>query len=155
MDRTRTAANLPEPQATAFQYAPVSLQGRIAFLAGQIAKGPDGELLSTGKCGRELSLEEARRSCVLAVDQALAWINRELGGLANVERILRMQVFIAATEDFDGLSNVADAGTGRLIEFLGDAAGRCPRSVIGVVRLPRDAPVLVELTISLCREVAQ
>lgn len=154
MTGTRSAAVLPEPYGTAFQYSPVSQQGRIVFLAGQIPKTGNNELLHVGKCGKEVTLEQARACAALSAEQGLAWINRECGGLANVERILRMDVFIATHPDFDGLSAIADAATERMTEYLGGAAARCPRSVIGVLCLPRNAPVLVELTVSLRREVA-
>lgn len=142
---------LPLPQNTIYEYIPVAIHERLAFVAGQIPKTADGKLLVEGICGDDVTLDQAEKACRLSVDQALAWLDREAGGIANIARILRMDVFIASTREFESLSAIADAGSRRLIAAIGEAGGRHPRSVIGVMRLPRNAPVLVELTVALRR----
>ena len=46
------------------------------------------------------------------------------------------------------LSELADTGSGLLVEVFGEP-GRHPRSVIGVVELPRNAPVLIDMDVLL------
>lgn len=65
-----------------------------------------------------------------------------------VERVLTMTVFVAATPEFDDLPAVADGASRVLVELFGDT-GRHTRSAIGVARLPRGAPVEVELTVAV------
>lgn len=140
-------ATLPKPETTVYGYIPVRVFAQTAYVAGQIPKVPGG-LFAVGRVGAAIDLETARAAAVVAADQALAWLDAEAGGLENVACILRADCFVAAADDFAAISEVADAASGRLIEVFGED-GRHPRSVIGVARLPREAPVLLEVTAGL------
>ncbi len=130
---------------TVFDYIPAARHGRILCLAGQIPKTGPQAILHTGRVGEAVDLEQARQSATVAAEQALAWLGREAGGLSRVERILRVTVYVAVADDFEAISQVADAASGTFSRALGEE-GRHPRSVIGVARLPRNAPVLLEVT---------
>jgi len=140
---------LPAPETTVYDYIPLSIHNRVAYLAGQIPKRRDG-LVAVGKAG-EIPLELAKTAARVCVEQALAWLHAEAGGLDNVERVLRMDCYVAAADGFEQISDIADAASGLLIALYGDA-GRHPRSVIGVKHLPRNSPVLLELTFALKRD---
>ena len=138
---------LPAPETTVYDYIPLSVHNRVAYLAGQIPKRPDG-LVAVGRAGGVVSLEHAQEAARVCVEQALSWIHAKAGGIDNVERVLRMDCYVAAAEGFEQISDIADAASGLLIALYGEA-GRHPRSVIGVSRLPRQSPVLLELTFAL------
>ena len=142
-----TASDLPAPEGTLYKYDPVTVHERVAYLAGQIPK-QNGELAYSGSVGGEVTLEEAKHAARICAEQALAWAHASAGGLANIERVLRMDCFVAHADGFTQMSDIADAASGRLIEYLGEA-GRHSRSVIGVKSLPRTAPVLIEVTMAL------
>lgn len=144
-------AALPEPHETAFTYELATRHDRIVFLAGQIAKiGPDS-LHAVGRCGEAVDLATARESARVAAGQALAWLSRQLAAGERVERLLRVDVFVAVGGDFEAISDVAEAASQALISALGER-GRHARSVIGVARLPRNAPVLLEVTAAVVKE---
>ncbi|MCP5082696.1 MAG: RidA family protein [Alphaproteobacteria bacterium] len=145
------ATDLPAPEPTIYNYDPVTVHGRIAYLAGQIPK-QNGTLAFSGLVGGDVTLGDAKSAARICAEQALAWVNRSAGGLANVERVLRMDCFVAHADGFTQISDIADAASDHLVEYLGDA-GRHSRSVIGVKSLPRDAPVLIEVTMALRRDV--
>ena len=138
---------LPAPETTVYDYIPLSVHNRVAYLAGQIPKRPDG-LVAVGRAGDDVTLERAQEAARVCVEQALSWVHAMAGGVDNVERVLRMDCYVAAAEGFVQISDIADAASGLLIALYGDA-GRHPRSVIGVSRLPRRSPVLLELTFAL------
>ena len=144
---------LPAPETTAYDYIPLSIHNRVAYLAGQIPKRSDG-LVAVGRAGEEVSLDLAKTAARVCVEQALAWLHAGAGGLDNVERVLRMDCFVAAAGGFKQISDIADAASGLLIALYGDT-GRHPRSVIGVSRLPRNVPVLLELTFALLHNPQQ
>ncbi len=149
--RARLAAAgiaLPEPHPTEFAYVPLAIHERTAFLAGQIPKTGSGRITVAGRVGGEVSLAEAQAAARVAAQQGLAWLDALAGGLDNVARVLRMDCFVAVAEGFQEMSRVADTASG-LLETAFGAAGRHPRSVIGVSRLPRNAPLLLELTVAL------
>lgn len=146
-----TMANLPEPVGTAYQYCPVIRHGDVLYLAGQIAKIDDRRLHAVGRCGEEVDVETASRSAEIAAAQALAWAATELKAEETIERILRVDVYLAMSPYFEGMSDVADAAARVFIDAIGEG-GRHARSVIGVVRLPRNVPVLLEVTAAVGSE---
>lgn len=145
---------LPPPEPTIYGYIPVVVHQRIAYLAGQVPKRVGGGLEVHGTMGVDLSLADAQRAAQLSTLHALSWVEAGAGGLDNVERVLRMDCYIATVAGVEELSNVADAASALLVDLYGDA-GRHPRAVIGVVALPRKGPVLIELTFALHRDVPE
>ena len=143
------ARSLPDPEPTVFAYDPVTVHERIAYVAGQIPKC-NGGLAYCGLVGSEVSLFDAKRASRVCAEQTLAWLNRSAGGLENIERLLRLKCFVAHTAGFSEISEVADAASLYLLEVLGEK-GRHSRSVIGARSLPRNAPVLIEVTAALLR----
>jgi len=146
----RLGATLPDPEGTVYDYVPVAVHGRVAYLAGQICK-VDGGLVAVGRVGAEVTLEQAQAAARACVWQGLAWLDAGAGGIDNVARILRLDCYVAAAEGFERISDVADAASGLLRAVFGPA-GAHPRSVLGVSTLPRRSPVLLELTAALIEE---
>ncbi|NKB28483.1 MAG: RidA family protein [Rhodobacteraceae bacterium] len=146
-----SAVVLPTPEPTVFNYDPITVHGKYAYLAGQIPKEA-GELAVRGIVGVEVDLAQAQRAATICADQSLAWLDHCAGGLANIDSILRAKCFVAHGDGFAEISQVADAASGRLIEVLGPR-GRHSRSVLGVKSLPRYAPVLLEVTAALKQDI--
>lgn len=144
----RAGIAIPERPAMKFDYRPVAVHRGVALVAGQIPKTGTAEVLHPGRVGDEVSLEQARESARLAVLNGLAHLRGALGSLGGVEQVLRLHGYVAAAERFDRLSEVVDAATD-ILEVAFGPAGRGPRSVIGVSKLPFRAPVLVELTFAV------
>ncbi len=142
---------LPDPEPTVFQYDPITVHGKLAYLAGQIPK-QDGGMAFTGIVGQEIDLAQAQEAAIICADQSLSWLRHSAGGLSNIARVLRVECFVAHADDFCEISQIADAASSRLIKVLGQC-GRHSRSVIGVKSLPRNAPVLLEATVALKQEV--
>lgn len=138
---------LPEPETTVFNYDPITVHGRTAYLAGQIPK-QNGKLAYSGVVGETVSLDEAKQAACICAEQALAWLNESAGGLSNVERILSLKCFVSHADGFSQISEIADAASDLLRDVFGES-GRHSRSVIGVKSLPRNSPVLIELTAAL------
>ena len=106
----------------------------------------------TGLVGDGVSLADAKQAARICAEQALAWLNRSAGGLDNVERVLRLNCYVAHADGFERISDIADAASGLLMETFGEA-GRHSRSVIGMRSLPRNSPVLIDVTIALRQPV--
>ena len=106
----------------------------------------DGTLIVRGIVGRDVNVAEAREGAALAARNALSAISAAAGGLDNVERCLRMTVYIATDDGFEDLSLIADAASEALAEHFGSRFLPPVRSAIGVRALPSGAPVEIELT---------
>lgn len=139
--------SLPEVAAPVAAYIPAIRSGSLVLTSGQLPTR-EGKLLSVGKVGGEVGVDEAvgcARQCAL---NALAAIRAEVGSLSAVKRIVKVVAFVASTPDFTGQSQVANGASELLGEIFGDA-GRHARSAVGVRVLPLDAPVEVELMVEV------
>jgi enamine deaminase RidA (YjgF/YER057c/UK114 family) len=134
---------LPNVQAPIANYVPAVRSGNLVFLAGTVARAPDGQLI-TGKLGRELTEAAgalAARQCAI---QLLAALQAEVGDLAKVKRIVRVGGFVNGTEDFTGQPRVINGASDLLVAVFGEA-GKHARTSVGVNSLPSGAAVEIEL----------
>lgn len=135
--------SLPAVPPAVANYVPAVRTGNLVFLAGQIARGPDGKYLA-GKLGRNVTEAEgaaAARQCTL---QLLAALRAEIGDLSRVKRIVRVGGFVNCTDDFTAQSQVVNGASDLLVAVLGER-GRHARAAVGVSSLPAGAPVEIEL----------
>jgi enamine deaminase RidA (YjgF/YER057c/UK114 family) len=107
----------------------------------------DGQLLSSGKVGGEVTAEEAIECAKQSALNALAAV-RAVVPLSLVSRVVKVVVYVASTPDFTGQPGVANGASELLGEVFGDA-GRHARSAVGVPVLPLDSPVEVELVVEV------
>lgn len=134
---------LPAVPAVIANYVPAVRSGNLVFLAGQIARGPDGKFVA-GKVGRELTEAqgaELARTCAL---QLIAVLKAEVGDLAKVKRIVKVTGFVNCTDDFTTQPKVINGASDLLVAVFGDN-GRHARAAVGVSSLPAGAPVEIEL----------
>ncbi|NKB60370.1 MAG: RidA family protein [Alphaproteobacteria bacterium] len=139
---------LPLAEAPAFDYLPLSIHNGVAYLAGQLAK-VDGVLPDPGKVGQEIDEAEAGRQMQLCALQSLSWLKHYLGSLEKVQKVLHLNAYVACTEDFEFISRIADYASSVFITAFGDENGRHARSVLGMVRLPQNAPVMIDLRVAV------
>jgi enamine deaminase RidA (YjgF/YER057c/UK114 family) len=139
--------SVPEVAAPVAAYIPALRSGNHVFTSGQLPLR-EGQLISAGKVGGEVTPEEAyecARQCAL---NAIAAVRAEVGELSNVKRIVKVVAFVASSPDFTGQPGVANGASELFGEVFGDA-GRHARSAVGVGVLPLDAPVEVELVVEV------
>ena len=147
-DRLRAAGlELPAREGPAYDYLPAKEHAGIIYLAGTLGK-ENGVVKKLGKVGGEIGEIEASRQMRICALQALNWLKDAAGGdLSRITSILQVKCYIACTDDFDGISNIADHATDVFVTAFGEA-GKHPRSVLGIKRLPQDAPVMIDLMAS-------
>jgi enamine deaminase RidA (YjgF/YER057c/UK114 family) len=139
--------SVPEVAKPVAAYIPALRTGSYVFTSGQLPMR-DGQLITTGKVGGEVTPEEATecaRQCAL---NALAAVKAELGDLSQVKRIVKAVVFVASTPDFTGQPGVANGASELFGDVFGEA-GQHTRSAVGVPVLPLDAPVEIELIVEV------
>ena len=137
---------LPEPASPSFDYVPVTAHAGVLYVSGQLPK-EDGEVRITGTVGADVSMEQAQHAARICVLQGLACAAAHVGGLDNIDRVLRISGFVAGTADFHQQPTVIDAASKLVGEIFG-AKGRHARSAIGVAALPRKSPVEIEFILT-------
>jgi enamine deaminase RidA (YjgF/YER057c/UK114 family) len=139
--------SLPPAAEPSFNYVPVTVHGGVAYVSGQMPK-VDGEVRVFGKVGAEVDLETAREQARICLLQGLACLRAELGSLDRIERILRINGYIASASGFNAQPKVLDAASDLLVEIFGPA-GVHARTAVGVAELPRNAAVEIEMTVAV------
>ena len=127
-------------------YVPAVRTGSLVFTSGQLPM-VDGALPAVGKVGALVTPEQAKDLARLCTLNALAAIDALLG-LDAVVRVVKVVGFVASTADFTGQPAVVNGASELLGELFGEA-GRHARSAVGVVSLPLDAPVEIELVVEV------
>ena len=144
---TELGLSVPEVAKPVAAYVPAMRSGNQVFTSGQLPMR-SGELMTTGKVGAEVGVEEAVACAQQCALNAIAAIRAEVGDLSQVKQIVKVVVFVASTPDFTGQPGVANGASELFGEVFGDA-GIHARSAVGVAVLPLDAPVEVEVLVAV------
>lgn len=135
--------DIPELQAPLGAYVPSIISGNLLYISGQLPLAK-GELVSKGKLGSEISIEEGMEAAKRAAINSIAVMKNELGDLGRVQRIVKVTGYVASAEGFNQQANVMNGASDFFFEVFG-ASGRHARVAVGVSELPLDAPVEVEV----------
>jgi len=137
---------LPEAFPPAGNYLACVVDGDLVYVGGH---GPiDGNHIVRGKVGGDLSLDEGRQAARLTALSILATLQKELGDLDRVERIVKVFGMVNVASGFNQTPAVIDGCSDLLVEIFGEA-GRHTRSAVGLAELPFDIAVEIELTARL------
>ena len=137
---------LPEPAAPVAAYVPAVRTGNLLHISGQVPF-EGGELL-VGRLGENRDLEYGQRAARVCGIMLLAQINKALGSLDKVERIVKLGVFVNRAGDFTDQPKVAN-GASELMEQVFGEAGRHARSAVGVPVLPLGAAVEIDAVVAI------
>ncbi|HEY9377113.1 MAG TPA: RidA family protein [Jiangellaceae bacterium] len=138
---------IPPVAAPVAAYVPAVRTGSYVYTAGQLPLR-EGELMHAGKVGAGVSPEEAyecARQCAL---NALAAVRSQVGDLSAITRVVKLVGFVASTPGFTAQPQVVNGASELLGQVFGDI-GQHARSAVGVLVLPLDAPVEVELVVEV------
>ena len=143
----RLSLPLPEVAAPIAAYVPAVRTGNLVFTSGQLPT-IDGTLISAGKVGAEVTVEQAKAAAERAALNGLAAIKQVIGDLDKIVRIVKVVGFVAVDPSFTNHSAVVNGASELLAECFGDAAKHA-RSSVGMASLPLNAPVEIELIVEV------
>jgi enamine deaminase RidA (YjgF/YER057c/UK114 family) len=127
-------------------YVPAVRCGNLVYTSGQLPV-QDGTLLQAGKVGVDVTPERGKELARICALNALAAIH-SLAGIDSVTQVVKVVGFVASGPGFNGQPGVVNGASDLLADVFGDA-GVHARSAVGVVELPLDAPVEVELVVEV------
>ncbi|BEP93081.1 RidA family protein [Acidovorax sp. sif1233] len=128
-------------------YVPLVRDGHHVYLSGQIPRVGD-TVVATGAAGAGATLAQAQAGAKVCALRALALLQRALGSLDAVQSVLRITVYVQSAPGFTQQSEVADGASEILFAVLGEA-GAHTRTSVGVLQLPKNATVEVDLIASV------
>ncbi|MBN1436901.1 MAG: RidA family protein [Sedimentisphaerales bacterium] len=136
---TSLSLELPQLPAPVGAYVPTVRTGNLVFVSGQIPIR-DGKLVSQGKVGADLTIDQAAQAAQIACVNALAAAKAEIGSLENITQVVRVEVYVSSAPGFTDQVKVANAAS-ELLQNIFGPAGRHARLAVGVAELPLNAPV--------------
>ena len=128
-------------------YAPIVQHDNTIYVSGQIPR-IDSTVVIQGAVGREVSLEHGRLAAKICVMRAIALLLQHLGRLDRVQQILRISVYVQSANDFTQQSEVAN-GASEILHTIFGEAGIHSRTSVGVIQLPKNAPVEIDLIVAV------
>eukprot|EP00163_Fabomonas_tropica_P006142 TRINITY_DN1574_c0_g1_i4.p1 TRINITY_DN1574_c0_g1~~TRINITY_DN1574_c0_g1_i4.p1 ORF type:complete len:156 (-),score=46.64 TRINITY_DN1574_c0_g1_i4:38-505(-) len=129
-------------------YVPYTRTGNLVHIAGQVPFA-GGEQQYKGKVGRDVDLAEAQKAARLVGLNLLAAMKHACGGdLDKVVRVVKLNGFVNATEDYEEHPKVINGASELIGEVLGDA-GQHARAAVGVASLPFAVPVEIDAIVEI------
>ncbi len=135
---------LPKPLGS---YVPFVHTGNLVFLSGMLPL-KEGKLITAGRVGESVTLEEATSCARAAAINALAVLKVAAGGLDKVARCVMINGFVASTDDFIDQPKVINGASDLIFQVLGDQ-GLHARTAVGVNVLPLNSPVEIAFIFEL------
>lgn len=134
---------IPEAPKPLAAYIPAIQEGNLVYTSGQLPMQA-GQLKYSGKLGRDISDEDAKKAAEICLINCLSVVKSVVGSLENIERIVKLTVFVASAEGFTAQPAIANGASELVLGIFGDA-GKHVRSAVGVAELPLNAPVEIEM----------
>jgi len=128
-------------------YVNVVRVGNLLFLSG---KGPSNEkgVYTTGKVGKDLTLEEGIAAARLTAINQLAVLKAELGDLSKIKRIVKVLGMVNCDADFKDHPKVINGFSDLMVQVFGEK-GKHARSAVGMCSLPFNMAVEIELVVEV------
>ena len=137
---------LPIPPEPKGNYVSSVRVGNCLHICGHIPQHEGG--LVKGKIGKDLTKEEGYRSARFCAINILGTIQKELGTLDRVTRIVKVVGFVNCTEDFIEQPAVINGASDLFVEVFGEK-GRHARSAVGSNALPLGIATEVECIVEI------
>ena len=127
-------------------YVPAVRTGNLVFTAGQLPL-VDGKMLATGKVGGAVSVDDAKEFARICALNCLAAVET-VADVNKIIKVVRVVGYVNGVSGFITQPAVINGASELFLHIWGET-GKHARSAIGVVELPLDAPVEVELTVEV------
>src|SRR2546427_8899861 len=134
---------LPGPPTPLGAYVESSDAGNLLSLSGMLPV-VNRKLAISGRLGENLSVKEGQEAARIGSLNARAAAKQHLGNLDRVEKLVKLTVLMATSEQFAEHAPVADGASNLFVQIFGSEAGHV-RLVYGVQSLPVGAPLIVDV----------
>ena len=139
---------LPHPPTPMGLYETAGSAGNLVYSSGTTPRDPRYK----GRLGENITTIEGKAAAVKAAINLLAIFKEHLGSLDCIEKLVKMNVYIAATTNWEDHSKLADGASEVIHKFLGER-GKHARTAIGVSCLPGGTCVEIEAIVKISDRV--
>ena len=145
---------LPVPGEPIANYAPTvrfseTKNTFLVYVSGTGPRKEDGGYI-TGRLGEDMTIEEGYKAAKLTGINILASLKKEIGDLNKVKRFVKVIGMVNSTSDFYQQPAVINGFSDFIVDVFG-TRGKHARSAVGMVSLPSNIPVEVEVVVEVIR----
>jgi enamine deaminase RidA (YjgF/YER057c/UK114 family) len=133
--------SLPETSLNA-KFALAAVCGDVAHVAGVGSK-------MKGKLGKEITIKQGFEAAQQVGLQLLANLQKEVGSLDRVSRVLKATCFVNSDPVFTEQPAVANGFTELMLSVFGPEVGLHARTAVGVASLPNGSAIEIDMIITL------
>ena len=141
---------LPAASNPAANYTNCVEAAGLLFVSGKGPLTPAGRKPPRGKRGRDFTTQQGYELARSAGLDVLAAVKLSLGSLDRVRRVVKLQGFVNATEDFEEHPQVLNGCSDLMVQVFGER-GVHARSVLGAASLRAGLPIIVEAVLEVGR----
>jgi enamine deaminase RidA (YjgF/YER057c/UK114 family) len=138
---------LPEVPPVVGTYVDVVRVGNVLYLSGKGPRQTDGTYL-TGRLGNNIDIQQGYNAARLTALNQLAVIQRELGSLNRVKKIIRVTGYVNSEPTFYDHPKVINGFSDLMLQIFGDK-GKHARTALGVAVLPFNMAVEIEVIVEV------
>lgn len=138
---------LPNPPAAAGSYVPTVRTGNLLFCAGTVCM-VDGKMTHTGQVGKEHTVESGAKAAQVCALNTLANIKAAVGSLDQVARIVMVNGFVNAVDNFTESPAVINGASDLFLKVFGEA-GKHARAAVATNGLPKGTTVEIQVIVEL------
>jgi enamine deaminase RidA (YjgF/YER057c/UK114 family) len=138
---------LPPSSPPIANYVNAVRTGNLVYLAGKGPLKKDGTYI-TGKVGKDLTIEQGYEAAKLVAINQLAALKAEIGNLDKVVRIVKVLGMVNCEGNFTDQPKVINGFSDFMVQVFGDK-GKHARSAVGMIALPQNIAVEVELIVEV------
>ena len=135
---------LSSPPKPAGAYVPVVISGNLAYVSGQIPM-KEGKVVFEGKVNDQ-NMDTAKESARLCATNILAQLERELGSLDKIKKIVKVSGFVNSEPNFSQHPKVINAASDLFFEIFGEK-GQHARIAVGVASLPLNSMTEIDAVV--------
>ena len=121
----------------------------LVYVSGTGPRKKDGEYV-TGRLGEDMTIEGGYNAARLVGINILASLKKEVGDLNKVKRFVKVIGMVNSTADFYEQPAVINGFSDFIVEVFGDR-GKHARSAVGMVSLPSNIAVEIEVVVEVIR----
>jgi enamine deaminase RidA (YjgF/YER057c/UK114 family) len=138
--------SLPDPPRPGGAYDSVRVVKDVAYVSIQFPLH-GGQMPYPGRLGAERSTEEGYQAARLCALNVLAQMHRYVG-FERIAGLNHVEAYLQTTAGWEDFPKVLDGASHLFLAALGEV-GRHSRSLVGVERLPLNAPVALVTSFTL------
>lgn len=142
---------IPSVNKPVANYVSIRRAGNLLYLSGA---GPllEGEIVYKGKIGKDLNEDDGYKAARISALNMISVLKNELEDLDKVEKIVKLQGFVACSDDFYNQPYVINGASDLFVEVFGEA-GKHARAALGTNVLPFNTPVEILLVVQINEEI--